>query len=198
MLIARHNRVQGVSLIEMLIGLAVLGLLFMVGLPSIAGWLQNTQIRASAEAIQAGLQLARGEALKRNNPVRFQLVSTLTSACTLSSTGTNWVVSVSDPAGLCDLDPSETVAPQILQKRAGTEGSANAEVAANGTFVVFTGLGRVGTGSNLTQIDVTNPRGGTCVAGGGEMRCLRLQLTTGGEVRMCDPAVTAADDPRLC
>jgi hypothetical protein len=33
------------------------------------------------------------------------------------------------------------------------------------------------------------------------MRCLRLTVSNGGEVRMCDPAVDPAiyvNDPRLC
>src|SRR4026208_2333025 len=72
-----NKRSYGFTLIEVMITLAVLSLLLMVGLPGMATWLQNTQIRASAEATQAGLQVARAEALRRNAPVRFQLVDTL-------------------------------------------------------------------------------------------------------------------------
>jgi hypothetical protein len=30
------------------------------------------------------------------------------------------------------------------------------------------------------------------------MRCLRIRISTGGEVKMCDPAVIDATDPRIC
>lgn len=191
---------RGFSLIELMITLAVLGIVLMVALPSMGTWLQNTQIRTSAEAMQAGLQLARAEALKRNATVRFQLVDTLTSSCALSATGKNWVVSLADTGGLCDVAASETTAPQVIQKRGSGEGSPNAVVTATGgSSVAFNGLGRAAAGS-LTQIDITNPNSGTCktAAGNEPMRCLRITVNSGGTVRMCDPAVDDATDPRKC
>ena len=174
----------------------------MIALPNMGTWIQNTQIRTSAEAMQAGLQLARAEALKRNTTVRFQLVDTLTSSCAISVTGKSWVVSLADTSGLCDVAASETTAPQIIQKRSGAEGSPNSLVTATGgSSVLFNGLGRAAAGS-LTQIDITNPNNGTCktVAGNEPMRCLRITVNAGGTVRMCDPAVDPADvtDPRRC
>ena len=191
---------RGFSLIELMIALAVLGMLIMIALPNMGTWLQNTQIRTSAEGMQAGLQLARAEALKRNTTVRFQLVDTLTSGCALSATGKNWVVSLADASGLCDTAASDTVAPQIIQKRSGTEGSPNALVTATGgSNVAFNGLGRAAAGS-LTEINITNPNNGACktAAGNEPMRCLRIAVNAGGTVRMCDPAVDDATDPRKC
>jgi type IV fimbrial biogenesis protein FimT len=192
-----NKRPYGFTLIELLTTLAVLALLLMVGLPSMATWLQNQQIRVSTEALQSGLQLARAEALRRNVQVRFQLVDTLTSACALTNTGTNWVVSLNDPTGLCDVAPSDTVAPLTIQSRSGAEGTPNAVVTATGgSSVVFNGLGRM-SGVGMTQIDVTNTNGGVCQPAG-PMRCLRINIGGGGQMRMCDPAVTDATDPRFC
>lgn len=195
MLIRRAS--SGFSLIELMIGLAVLGILIMVGLPNLTTWIQNTHIRTAAEGMQAGLQFARSEALRRNGSVGFYLVNSLTSSCALSTSGTNYVVSIGSPAGSCNTAPSD--AGPILQVRAGTEGSTNAAIAAaGGSSFTFNGLGRgVGAG-NLTQIDITNPTGGTCQAGGGTMRCLRVTVSTGGQIKMCDPAVTDNTDPRSC
>jgi len=205
MLNSRPRVWLGFSLIELMITLAVLGMMFMIALPSMGTWLQNTQIRTSADAMQAGLQLARAEALKRNTTVRFQLVDTLTSACALSATGRNWVVSLADTNGLCNLDASETTAPQIIQKRSSAEGSPNAVVTATGgSSVWFNGLGRTvqppTAPAALTQINITNPNNGACKtsAGNEPMRCLRITVNTGGTVRMCDPAVDDATDPRKC
>lgn len=199
-MLIRHPAARGFTLIELMITLAVLGMLIMIALPNMGTWLQNTQIRTSAEAMQAGLQLARAEALKRNTTVRFQLVNSLTSSCALTTSGRNWVVSLADPSGLCNMDASDTVAPQIIQKRSSAEGSPNAVVTATGgSSVVFNGLGRPAAGS-LTEINVTNPNNGACktAAGNEPMRCLRIAVNAGGAVRMCDPAVDDATDPRKC
>jgi type IV fimbrial biogenesis protein FimT len=53
--------------------------------------------------------------------------------------------------------------------------------------------------SRFTQVDVSNPGGGECIAAGGPMRCLRIVVTGGGNIRMCDPTPTVvAPDPRAC
>ena len=194
---------RGFSLIELMITLAVLGMLLAIGLPNMGTWLQNTQIRNAAESINSGLQFARAEAVKRNTTVRFQLVSDMTNTCQLSTSGKNWVVSLDATTANCDVEPSDTVLPRILQKRASSEGSPNAQITATGgTSVLFNGLGRATTGS-LTQIDVRNLANGACKTptGNEPMRCLRIQVSTGGQVRMCDPGVSSAtdpNDPRLC
>jgi type IV fimbrial biogenesis protein FimT len=196
-----NKRSHGFTLIEMMITLAVFALLLMVGLPSMTTWLQNQQIRASAEGLQAGLQFARTEALRRNAPVRFQLVDTLTPACVLFDRGTNWIVSVNDPTGVCDVDPSDTADPLTIQKRSGADGTPNALVtatngAAAATTVTFNGLGRVTGAGAITQIAVANSSGNCQPAG--PMRCLQLNISSGGQVRMCDPVVIDPTDPRLC
>ncbi|MGH8670601.1 MAG: pilus assembly FimT family protein, partial [Burkholderiales bacterium] len=75
MLILRHSQ-SGMSLIELLIGLAIFGILITKGLPSYSLWIQNTQIRATAESIQAGLHAARSEAVTRNGIVEFVFTDT--------------------------------------------------------------------------------------------------------------------------
>jgi type IV fimbrial biogenesis protein FimT len=202
MLKATPMRERGFTLIEAMITIAVLSLLLMIGLPSMNTWLQNSQLRASAEAIQSGLQLARAEALRRNVPVRFQLVDSLAAGCALSPVGmpagTSWVISLADPSGLCDSAESDAAAPQILQKRGGGEGTANAVLNTTASTIVFNGLGRAAGGAGPVQIDLSNPSGGNCQTAGGPMRCLRVNVASGGDVRMCDPAVLDNTDPRFC
>lgn len=200
-MLKRARTVQGMSLVELMIGLVVFGIIIMIGLPSLNTWIQNTQLRTSAEGIFAGLQLARAEALRRNSVVRFQLVSKLDSTCIPAAIGTSWVISVDDPTGQCEKAPSDDPAagPRIIQKRDANEGSPNVTVAATGGAVVqFNGLGRVTGAGPITQIDVANPGGGQCKTSGGPMRCLRLTISTGGEARMCDPAFDIVGDPRHC
>lgn len=191
----RRLRVRGFTLIELLITVAVLGIVLMLGLPNISAWLQNTQIRNSADAMVSGLQLARVEALRRNRSVRFNLVDNLDATCGLAAAGPNWVVSMADPAAKCNVAPSDTVDPFIVQKRSSQEGSQNAALNASGSAVTFNGLG---SANGALQISVTNPSGGTCQNVAGPMRCLQVNVSSSGSVRMCDPAVSDATDPRKC
>jgi len=196
---------SGMSLIEVLIGLVIMGILIAIGLPNMAIWLNNSQIRTAGETMLAGLTLARVEAVRRNQIVRFQMVSDLTSGCVITQSGTSWVVSLDNPAGACAQAPSDTAAPRIIQTRSGSEGTPRAVVAAATAGTVhFNGLGRVtspGGALNMTQLVISNPTGGACEnpdGSGGPMRCLRIDISIGGEARMCDPAVSDATDPRKC
>ena len=109
MLMRRHSRSRGFTIVELLVTVTVLGIVLMLGLPNMSAWLQNTQIRTSAEAMVSGLQLARTEALRRNRQARFNVVDTLDAGCNLIATGASWVVSMADPSGKCDVDPSDTM-----------------------------------------------------------------------------------------
>ncbi len=195
---------RGFTIIEVMITLAVIGVLLGLGAPGFIEWLQNQQIRAAAEATLNGLQVARGEAVRRNTPVRFQLVSDLTSSCVLAS---------DSATGACDAttDSGQPVPPpgRILQRRTSAEGSPNAvarsvfvpsppaaPAAQAASTVTFAALGNVvanadGTPS-IVKIDVTNPNVSPTA-----MRALRLVVNSGGSIRMCDPAL-AASDTRGC
>ncbi len=209
-----HTSQRGFTIIEVMISLVVLGVLLALGAPGFIEWLQNQQIRAAAEATLNGLQVARGEAVRRNTPVRFQLVSDLSSTCVLASdsvttpVSVSWVVSLADPTGVCDAAPGAAPA-QIVQKRTSAEGSPNAVATSvfvpsppaapapqAASTVTFAALGNVIANADATpsivKIDVTNPN-----VSPGAMRALRLIVNSGGSIRMCDPSL-AAPDARGC
>lgn len=190
------------TLIELLIGITILAILLAIGGSSFFTWIQNSQIRTAAESIQNGLQIARAEAVKQNKSVLFQLMSSMGATCALSTTKATWVVSELDAQGQCANTPSDTALPpdpRIIQRRSASEGSKNTFLQASQSSVAFNSLGRVtnAAGGSVT-IDVFNPAGGDCVALGGNMRCLRIVVAAAGQVKMCDPAVTAAQDSRKC
>lgn len=192
-----RNRQCGVGLVEIVIGLVIVGILLARGAPAFGSWIQNTRIRAAGEAIQNGLMLARAEAVRRNDLVRFQLVDSVSNTCALSTTASNWVVSMDDPSGACASAPSNTTAPRIIQMRSAAEGSANVTVAAGQSAVVFNGLGQLApVPAGAIAVNLSNPTGGAC-APAGEMRCMRVEVSTGGQIRMCDPAL-ASTDPQGC
>ena len=188
------NGMRGFSLIELIVGMAILGILMSIGIPAFSDWMRNARVRTTAESVLNGLQLARAEAVRRNTTVGFYLVDNA-SPCALSTEGPNWIVSVDSPVGQCDVAASDTVAPRIIQSRAGNEsGGAATTVAAGQSSVVFNGLGRPTPvpGGNIA-INFTDAAGAACVAASGPVRCLRAEISIGGQIRMCDPALPAGD-----
>lgn len=208
----QSRRLQpGFTLIELMVAVAILGVLLALGMPAYQDWASRSKVRVAGEGLIGGLVTARNQALQRNSQVHFYLTNNLTASCALSNSGQSWVVSMADPAGQCNAAPSDTTDPRIIQSRAGNEGSSRVVIAATNASsaaanrLIFTGLGRIqttdagGADTNpIATIDVSYPTGGTCQHAGGTVRCLRVQITTGGEARLCDPAVVDANDPRIC
>lgn len=217
MLTLRNNQ-RGFSLVEIVIGLVIVGILTAMAMPAFGTWAQNSQIRNAADSIQNGLQQARVEAIRRNTPVRFQLTTTLDNSCAIS-TGqqTNWVVNLgngsasdpNDPSGQCgaaiaavvnQYGTSPSPAPFILYKGSASA-SPNVTVASNGAahnFVVAFGtLGQVISTTSDTQWDFSNTKGGACAASG-PMTCMRILVSPNGRIRMCNPLPSLAGTPQGC
>jgi type IV fimbrial biogenesis protein FimT len=187
---------RGFTLVEMMIGVALLAILMSLAVPNFSMWIKNLGIRTAAESIQSGLTLARNEALKRNTTLRFQLTTSVDENCALydGSTGPNWawVVSRDDAASLCGVAASETVAPRIVQAYDGTQsGGDKVRVDTDESLFTFNGLGRLT--SSPANILVTGAEGKErCASESGKARCLRVEVTRGG-IRMCDPALPGTD-----
>jgi len=176
---------RGFTLIEMLIGIAIVALLFKIAVPSFRTWLQNTQIRSAAHAISDGINLARGEAIHRNVPVQLQLTSLA------NGTAEAWTVSEVPP-------PTGT--GTVVQKWSSADGASSTQIVqTGGGLVTFNSLGRVipqnplDNSLPLLQVDVTSANDASDPA----LRNLRVVVGNGGMARLCDPAL-AQPDPRAC
>jgi type IV fimbrial biogenesis protein FimT len=196
------RRQRGFNLIEAAVVVSVLGIIIAAGIPSMADWIRGTHVRNIAETTQAGLQKARQEAMKRNRVVTFWLVSPATTArpdntCALVANSAAWVVSLDNPTGACGADPSPSTAPKIVEVYGPGNGAEGIGVAAvdivgdAASSVSFNGFGqRVGNG--IAQINITHSST--------DVRPLRIEISTSGGIRMCDPVATAAsaNDSRAC
>lgn len=193
-------RQSGVSLIELLVGLAVAASLLALGMPAFDLWLQNTQNRTAAESISTGMQLARAEAVRRNTQVRFDLTD--------ADGRIAWTVGCFNVTDDC---------PATIQSRPAAEGTFNAragvstdaipvptpadhfdDAIAAGTGltagITFNGLGRVpsaNAGDDITRVDITN-------TANDDARRFVVTVTTGGQIRMCDPALVFANNSQGC
>ncbi len=192
-------RARGFTLIEAIIGVAVMAFLMAAGMPMYTQWIQNAQIRTAADSIIDGLQLARNEAVRRGALVRFGL------------TGSSaWEVC------LWNVVNNKCLATEpVIQTRSGGEGSSNASLGAGGFLalgteydystpltaglmipggVTFSPFGRpANTGVDIGRIDVRNTR-----LGAAEERRLVIAISLGGQIRLCDPKIVKAVNPQGC
>ena len=182
---------QGFTLIEMMIGIAIAGLLILLAGPSFTTFLRNSEIRSTSESIINGLRAAAAEAANRNRRVTFELTNGATNA--------DWKFWV--------LEDDDTT-QKILQSYAKGEAGRNSTIAitpAGQLKVAFNGLGRVeidpaSPNDHIRQIDIAS-------VVPGEARPLRIIVDDPNPpaankprgLRLCDPDTNLpADDPRRC
>lgn len=168
-------RSAGFTLIELMVTVAVLAILLYIALPNFAVWMQNTQIRTAGEAVLNGMQLARGEAIRRNASVELGM-----------DVSSGWTVRVSGT-------------PDVIQSRVAGEGSAVALVTiapAGATKITFNSFGSVTTNNDgtpaITEIKIDSP-----LIAAADSRELCVLVRAGGNIRLCDPQVPATDS-RTC
>ena len=162
-------KLQGFSLIELMVGIAVMAILFGIAMPSFKTMLKNTQIRNAAESVTNGLQMARAEAVARNTKVNFVL-----------GTGTSWTVNVVNSAS-------------NIESRASHEGSADVTLTAvnaaatAATTVTFNSFG----GVDAANADASAPIAKLDFTANGADKNLRVTIGLGGNARMCDPNISS-------
>lgn len=197
----------GVSLIELVIGLAIFAILLGLAVPSFSEWVRNARLRSTAESLRADLQMARAEAIRRNAQTRLQFVTTLDASCTLSTSGPYWLTNLTSsqsPVSLCGNAPSATTSPYILQKSTVTANTVSTlSLTASRTTVGFNGLGMLTATTNPVSAATTltvniTSSAATCIAAGGTVRCLRVVVSPSGDARICDPSISTTTDPLVC
>jgi type IV fimbrial biogenesis protein FimT len=191
---------RGLTLIELIVGLVVLAVLISFGAGGFTTWVRNAGIRTQAESVLAGLQLARTEALTGNAVTRFQLVDALDNGCALDVNGPHWVVSRDDATALCGETPSATATPRIVQIHNGEEAAGKrTAIDAPDNLFTFNGLGRLTYPVGDAVIDIQGAEGvGDCYPNGKQLRCMRIEITRGGGIRLCDPALLITDYSQGC
>lgn len=201
---------RGITMVEVIMSVAVIAVVLAIGIPNFSTWLQNTQIRTTAESVLTGLQLARAEAVRQNVRTRFQFATPAGAAC--SSMGC-WTVTTDSLTAQGTFPAANQVqtssaAASGQNARLGVSSAtpaasnccASAITAGTGMSsnplpgVVFSAFGQVASDSsvtNVTRIDITN-------SSDANAKRLVILISSSGTARMCDPSLpspTAASSP---
>lgn len=161
-------RQRGFTLTELLVTVAILAVGATLVAPGASQMMANRRVQGAAQNILDGLNQARAEAVRRNAPVRFSL----------HPEGNGWSL-------------VQTSSGDTLQSFKTTDWSSLViEPAGAASSVTFLPNGLRQAGTQLSQVTISSPAGDSAVR--------RINVFGGGLVRMCDPGITAADDPRRC
>lgn len=194
---------RGITMMEVMVTVAIVAVVMAVGLPSMSTWIQNTQVKSTAQSILTGLQLTRAEAVRQNTLAMFTLTGNIYGTA-------DWSIVTASPTG------SFTSGTTQIQKAPSSEMGANARIgvssatqatssccataitAGTGTGaspnVVFDAFGRA---SGITRIDVTNTVDANSSADEVANRRRVILISPSGTVKICRPSL-ASSNPQGC
>ena len=198
----------GFTLLELLIGMTILGVMLAIAIPSMGGWMVASKGRAASEFYLDGFAMARRQAVSHNaagriqlsvNPDNGQLDWQVDICFPVPGTPCNTASGVwstvdapapGDPQGAAGftsvfraasaLPPSEVLVPSTVPEGA--------------TAVYYTALGWVDTaaGTRLTQLRLD-----PAVQYAHDIPVAALAVSLAGMPSKCDPTLTAGDS-RAC
>ncbi|MBE0546588.1 MAG: GspH/FimT family pseudopilin [Rubrivivax sp.] len=199
-------RRRGFTLVELMIAIALLALLMALAAPSFSTWIRNAQVRTMSQNLATGMRVAQSEAVRRNRQVVFFLTNAQPGlAATAAANGVNWVIRWIPM-------PGDTVTAAAPANEPFVQGGAISDVGggvgitgpaavcfnAQGRRVAATAAATGVTGAVCT-VDADEPLASYVLERTGASRALRVTVSLGGQVRMCDPARTlSADAPDGC
>lgn len=203
------QRHKGFTLIEVMIVIAILGVLVSLAMPGFQGWLRSAKLRSFAESFQTGIQIARAEAINRNAYVEMVLTNSAVgsdsnrNANTVdeSTSGNAWLVrECTTCANINTAATADSTYPYIEGKVLAEGGSAKPPaVNANVSLIRFDGLGRANTALTLVVADTAEKaKAADCTPapkGDNDDRIVKDPVTVcvvmdrGGNARMCLPDV---------
>lgn len=205
MLIMSYKR-NGFSLVELMVTLAVIGILLALAAPYFSDWAANSRVRSTAEALQNALRKAQSEAIRRNHQTALVLTAaTAPSATSTANTaGPNWFIR------LVNFSATETATSATADGGSAnfliaseTYGSSNSvTIVGSKSMICFNSLGRLTNNAASTSdgyaLNCTVPASPSSpvtytISRTGASLTLQVRVGLGGRVQMCYPAKPATD-----
>lgn len=183
---------RGVSILEMLIAMAILGIIVSVAIPSMSEFGANQRMASAAEQIFGHLQQARSESVARNTTVHVNFSANGTTAWTYGmALATGCTLTVTDPtaAGACYITVNDgdttydgiggatDTDDRVLMRFPSTDyNDVTLAIASfsSGTQITFNPIRGTSTSG---QIDLTSSKG----------KLLRINVSLLGRVELCSP-----------
>lgn len=216
---------RGFTMIELMIVVAIVGTLLALTLPGMGTMVLQSQVKSKADAIVAGIQLARAEAFKRNASVTVQFETT--TAVTLGTGGftigcSATAYNAGAPASLRSFCPGSAFVNATTSYASGSSaiarnppegGGSNYSIRFSPTpstlipAITFDGFGNLSTNnpdgsSSIRTIEVrprTSASLGMCAPQGGISSCqVNVVISDAGGVRVCDPSRATGSTPMAC
>jgi prepilin-type N-terminal cleavage/methylation domain-containing protein len=199
-------RQKGFTLLEMVVALAVLGVLVSFAAPAMSNYIKKRKIINATEAVYSQLQYARSEAIARSEDVY---------ASFSANKSTTWAMGVSTTSGCDPTETDRTAANACTLVVDDGDGNVHGtDPDGDGTAITDTGdlvlkvtsssdfdgiaLGGSGSGSNVSFSGGTtqtrfNPVRGTATAGTVYLTLddeyeMRVVVATIGRIRICSPS----------
>ena len=97
----RPAEARGFTLVELMITVAVIGILAVVAVPAMTDMINNSRLRGQSEEVTAALQLARSEAVRRNQRITACAAA---SGTTCAASATRFVVYWQDPGNAANTE----------------------------------------------------------------------------------------------
>ncbi len=145
--VLRHRQSRGFTLIELMIVLAILGVILSIALPGFSEVSLSTRLKAYANELVSSTYLARSEAIKRNTPMKL-CVSDNGTSCASGNWNQGWIV----------IDPNDVV---IRRQQALFAGYSVTDTLAGGaTLITFQSSGLSSTAVNMKVCRKTPTPGG--------------------------------------
>jgi type IV fimbrial biogenesis protein FimT len=170
------HRETGFSLVEVMVVTAIIGILVVTGISWGQNYTANNRVRSAAESLQTALATARNEAIKRNRIVTL----------ILDGAAQEWRIET--------INRRPALETEVIRRGSYLD-TREITVTPTNLTITFDAFGRPGAARNF----VIESQNRACqTVPGGDIRCLRVALTAGGQATTCDPVLLYANDPRGC
>lgn len=193
------RRGAGFTIIELVITIALIGILMVMVLPAMGKWMADAHLRAAAESLTTAIRLTQSTAVARGRTSLFALTSATPPVVTSTpaANASNWFAELNVLGGS---DETQATLGMILKS---TEGTQHGVTIADGpALLCFNAVGRQTTlaaGANSLATACTAADTYYTVSNTRASRSFRVYVYTGGRVRMCDAAKTlSATNPDGC
>lgn len=147
----RNRQIQGFTLIELMVSIAVASILLAVAIPSFSDFIKRSRITSQQDSLYSGLMFARSEAVNRAQNVTVCASSNQTACLTTGSGNVSWAIGWiifvdQDADGVVD------TGDEVLKVQAAVEGG-NSVIWNSGRFTSYNSEGRASSFGTFTLCD---------------------------------------------